>query len=356
MCLYPQLIKNPKYKDTIKNGGIIPPVPDPRVLYVPIGCQQCKECRNKKARQWQTRLQEDIKTNTNGKFIALTFSNEWYKQLVENTNGIRALHDLPHLKGYDLDNALAKSATRLFLERYRKKYKKSLRHWLITELGHAGTQNIHLHGIIWPTQSTLDDIEKIWAYGFMWKGKLIKNKLVNYVNQKTINYIIKYVTKVDEHHKYYRSIILTSPGIGKSYLQSYNSTKNTFQHTDTNETYTTPTGHKTSLPIYWRNQLYTDEEKEKLWLQKLDKQERWINGVRLDISTKAGKQRYWQYLKTKQQESEKLGYGNGKISWEQMEYGQQLQRRYMGQSKRRKKLPGQQRNNSTSSMQKLGKP
>jgi len=37
MCLYPKLIKNPKYKPNKKNGGIVPELKDIRVLAVPIG-------------------------------------------------------------------------------------------------------------------------------------------------------------------------------------------------------------------------------------------------------------------------------------------------------------------------------
>ena len=85
MCLYPQLIKNPKYKENKKNGGRIPPVLDKRVLWVPIGCGQCMECRGQKKREWQVRLQEDIKKHTNGKFITLTFSNESIAKLATNT-------------------------------------------------------------------------------------------------------------------------------------------------------------------------------------------------------------------------------------------------------------------------------
>ena len=43
MCLYPRLIKNPKYKPNKKNGGRVPPILDSRVLAVPIGCGKCLE-------------------------------------------------------------------------------------------------------------------------------------------------------------------------------------------------------------------------------------------------------------------------------------------------------------------------
>ena len=84
MCLYPTLIRNRKYLKNKKNGGNIPPVPDQRVLWVPVGCQECIECRKQKARNWQVRLMEDIKEHKNGKFITLTFSNKSYKELYED--------------------------------------------------------------------------------------------------------------------------------------------------------------------------------------------------------------------------------------------------------------------------------
>ena len=69
MCLYPQLIKNPKYKATKKNGYKAPLIKDdngnylidPRTLYVPVGCGNCIECRKQKARQWQVRINEEQK-------------------------------------------------------------------------------------------------------------------------------------------------------------------------------------------------------------------------------------------------------------------------------------------------------
>ena len=81
MCYYSQLIKNPKYTPTKKNGGVVPYMEDKRVAVVPIGRGECKECRKAKQREWQVRLKEDIKHNTNGKFITLTFSNEWIAKI-----------------------------------------------------------------------------------------------------------------------------------------------------------------------------------------------------------------------------------------------------------------------------------
>ena len=209
MCLYPKLIKNRKYMANKKNGGVIPPVTDLRVLQVPVGCGKCMECRKQKTRQWQVRLSEDIRTNRNGKFVTYTFSDE-------------ALNDLenlvPELTGYERDNEVCKIAIRRYTERWRKKYKKTLRHWLVTELGTNKTERVHLHGIVWTDNK--EDIVKIWQYGGVYIG--------NYVGEKTINYIVKYLNKTDISHKEYTPKMFVSQGIGKNYLNRKDSEQNKY--------------------------------------------------------------------------------------------------------------------------------
>lgn len=306
MCLYPTIIKNPKYKKNKKNGGEIPAVSDKRVLYVPIGCQKCMECRKQKKREWQIRLLEDIKTNKNGHFITLTFSNESITELSK---------EIPkELEGYDIDNAIATLAMRRFLERWRKEYKKSVRHWMVTELGHKNTEHLHMHGIIWTDEKT-EQIRKHWKYGYIWDGY---EKKRTYVNDATVNYITKYIHKVDKIHKEYKSIILTSPGIGGNYTNTINSRNNKFKEGETDETYRTRSGHKIAMPIYWRNKIYSEKEREELWIQKLDKNERWINGERIDISQ--GEEEYYKVLEWHRIRNKTLGYGSTEQTWEQSEY------------------------------------
>jgi len=323
MCLFPRLIRNPKYRVNKKNKGVVPIAKDQRVLFVPIGCGMCMECLKKKANQWKVRLSEDIKRNEGAKFITLTFSNESYAKLVD-----AVLSKKGDMEGYALDNAVAKIGVRRFLERWRKKYKKSIRHWLITELGHQGTENIHLHGLLWTND--LQEVEKIWGYGWIWKGKRKGGKLVNYVSTKTINYITKYVTKVDLIHKYYKPIILTSPGIGKGYTKGHNAKLNKYKKGgDTKETYTHNNGFQTSLPIYYRNKLYTEEEREQLWLEKLDKQQRWVNGIKIDVSQ--GEEGYESAVKEARKLNKELGFGDP-YNWDAIEY--ERQRRQLKQIQR----------------------
>lgn len=312
MCLYPKIIKNPKYKKNKKNGGIIPAISDERVLYVPIGCGNCIECCKQKARSWQVRLLEDLKENKNGIFVTLTFNNESIKNLWTE------IRKETSLEGYNIDNAIATLAVRRFLERWRKEHKKSLRHWLVTELGHNGTENIHLHGIVY-TNEDAEKITKHWQYGYVWKGSEENGKIKNYVNERTVNYIIKYVTKKDEKHKEYKPIILTSAGIGSNYTKGMIDWKNNkYNGKETKEYYKTKAGYKIALPNYWKNKIYTEEEKEKLWIQKIEKQERWVCGERIDISN--GDEEYYKLLAYHRRINKKLGYGDDEKNWDRIKY------------------------------------
>lgn len=285
---------NRRYLPSKKNNGIIPPVRDRRHLWVAVGCGKCIECMNQRKRQWQIRMLEEIKTRTDGKFVTLTFSSESIEALAKDAKTEEA-------------NTIAKLAVRRFLERWRKKYNVSVRHWLVTELGHTGTERLHLHGVIF----TDEDIEERWQYGWVYIGE--------YVNEKTINYITKYVTKTDLDHPNYVPIVLCSPGIGRNYIQSSNAKNNQFKGKDTKETYRLNNGARIGLPTYYRNKLYTDEEREELWSNLLDKQERWVLGEKIDVSTIEGAIQYERALKWAQKQNRKLGYLDPK-TWKKVKY------------------------------------
>lgn len=72
------------------------------------------------------------------------------------------------------------------------------------------------------------------------------------------------------------------------------------------------------MPIYWRNKLYTETERERLWIHKLDKEERWICGERIDISK--GEEEYYRVLQHHREKSKILGYGDGGRDWTRKKY------------------------------------
>lgn len=314
MCLYPVLGRNKKYEANAKNGGDIPAVSDVRVLYVPRGCGNCIECMKKRGREWQLRLLEDIKVNTNGKFITLTFSDESILELTEQ-KPTKNWPSLKGLEGYELDNEIAIRATRLWLERWRKINGKSIRHFMVTELGHEGTKNIHLHGIVW-TNRGIEAVRRTWKYGYVYP-RTKEERRINYVSERSVNYIIKYITKKDADNKTYKSRILTSPGIGSEYTKSFNATKNKYDGAKTETTYKTSTGHRVCLPTYWRNKLYNEKERENLWLYTLDKEERWVCGERVSANEE---ETYNKTVAWYRKINEELGYGTRKVDEELKRY------------------------------------
>lgn len=307
MCLYPRLMRNPRYRPNKSNEGIPPWADDYRKLVVPVGCGKCIECRKQKARDWQIRLYEEIKVS-NGIFVTLTFNEARFEELnreIEEISG-QAIQDV---------NIIPTLAVRRFNERWRKTEKKAIRHWLVTELGHEGTERIHLHGLLFTDKPT-EFIEKKWSYGYIWVG--------SYVNESTINYITKYVTKVDKDHKTYVPKILCSPGIGAGYLDTFNAKQNVFQGAETREAYVTRQGLRLNMPQYYRNKLYSEEEREMLWMQKLDKEERWVLGEK--ISVKDGEEEYFNVLEVAREKNKRLGYGDNSKEWKKNNYTEQLKK------------------------------
>ena len=85
-------------------------------------------------------------------------------------------------------------------------------------------------------------------------------------------------------HSLYKPKILTSKGIGATYIKHGLNNRNKYREQKTIETYKTQTGHETALPTYYRNHTYTDDEKEKLWLQKIESDTRYIGKQKFKIT------------------------------------------------------------------------
>lgn len=307
MCLYPKLILNRKYLPNKKNGGIAPKCPDERLRYVTAACGKCYECRKQKSRAWLVRMQEELRHDKNAIFVTLTFEDKWYQEISKKYN----------IKG---DNNIATIAMRLWLERIRKKTGKSIKHWCITELGGNATERIHIHGILWG-KDIASLTRETWNYGYIYIGK--------YVNEKTINYITKYMYKKDEKHPNFTGKVLCSSGIGKGYLNRTDAINNKFKGENTREYYRLKNGTKLNLPIYYKNKIYTDKERELLWIQKLNKGEVYVMGVKLDINNQ---EEYKKTLEYYQKHCQRI-HGDNPEEWEEQKYINRLEKQRLAVSK-----------------------
>lgn len=93
----------------------------------------------------------------------------------------------------------------------------------------------------------------------------------DFCNEQTINYVIKYVLKIDTDHKTFDPLIMCSAGIGKNFVDKF-STKLLYRYRPRNspEYYMLKDGNKVALPIYYRNKLYSQNERDLLWTERLD--------------------------------------------------------------------------------------
>lgn len=301
MCLYPRFIKNKKYLPNKKNNYNPPECTDKRLLLVPIGCGNCIECREQKAREWRIRLAKEIEQHKYKYFVTLTFSPEKLEKLTKELHITEC-------------NAVAAIAVRRFCERWRKTHKVSIKHWLITELGQESTERIHLHGILFPQEElTNETLARYWKYGNCDTGE--------YVNMRTINYIVKYVTKIDNTHKNFKAQIFCSAGLGKAYLKEfYTHEKHKYRPHKTQEFLLLPNNTKVNLPIYYRNHIFNESTREQLWKDRLDKNIIYVRGIPCKVTNEEEQRKYMRLLREQQRLNEEIGYGTDGNEWKAQDY------------------------------------
>lgn len=258
MCLNPRIMKNRRYTPTKKNGGVVPEAMDERLKGVEIPCGYCAECVRKARKGWEQRLREEAVNNGYGWFVTLSISEE-------------AMDELEGIAGSKEANAVAKVAVRRFTERWRKRTKKGLRHWLVCELGTQRTERLHLHGILWVGEGEVKEIGEKWRYGNVWVSKAR--------GDVTCAYITKYMSKPDPKHPGFRGRTFVSKKIGWDYMKSERARMNRFKGGETSTRYYSRGGRKGYLCAYYRRRMYSDEQREVLRLKQLDEPEVTVCGT-----------------------------------------------------------------------------
>lgn len=139
--------------------------------------------QEEKRREWRIRNYEQLKETPTAVFFTGTVSPQRYKHICKQYG---------YKDDGSQDNEIITKIQRLFLERIRKEKGYSIKHWCVTEKGHTNTRRIHIHGLYYAThgetkwQLTKTLFEN-WIDGYKFYG--------SYVNEKTINYVSKYMTK-----------------------------------------------------------------------------------------------------------------------------------------------------------------
>lgn len=289
MCIYTTKILNKRFLPTKKNYWRPPVCTDERLRYIEIECGHCRECLKKKGREWRIRNYEQLKETPTAVYFTGTFTDKRIEILS---------------KRYNIDtnnvNEIATKEIRLFLERIRKiNNGKSVKHWIVTEKGHTNTRRIHVHGIFYAEngqtkQSLTWMLKNNWIAGYCYNGK--------YVNERTINYISKYLTKLDEDNRDFVGKVLCSKGLGASYVER-NKKRFEWKGEETKTYYHARNGANIAMPRYYKIKAFTEEQRELLWIYRENSGEKYVNGFKIIVKTEEDLN---YYLKLKEEQKFKI--------------------------------------------------
>lgn len=201
------------------------------VLYVP--CGRCMDCRLARARTWALRIMHEVKSHEDSCFVTLTYADE-------------------HLPKW---GTLVKRHAQDFFRNLRREVGKPVRYFLGGEYGDRGMRP-HYHICLFGC--SIHDrpaIEKAWPWGFVHIGNLTFDSAA-YV----ACYTLKKLTgpRADEYVQRgvipEFSLMSRKPGIGAGYCESNRKFLKENVCCIVN-------GHKTGLPRFYRDKLFTEDEK-----------------------------------------------------------------------------------------------
>ena len=133
--------------------------------------------------------------------------------------------------------------------------------------------------------------QKIWTDQEREALRIIKEeKQIKYYNKtpikvETIEQYREYVTKKDEDNPEFNGKIFTSKKIGASYINKNTLDRHKYQDRFTEETYRTESGIKVALPTYYKQKIWTDQEREALRIIKEEKQVKYYNKTPIKVET-----------------------------------------------------------------------
>lgn len=215
----------------------------------PVPCGKCSLCRKRKASAWSFRLMQEYKNADNGYFITLTYDSNDLTNITITDKGFMAL-DRRHVQGFIKRLRTAHSRLRKEVKRF-----KSIRYYAAGEYG-GKTGRPHYHIIIFNIHKDL--VEREWRRGGVHIGGL---------SEASVGYTLKYISKQSQIPKHKnddrpKEFSLMSKGLGKGYLS--NDIVQWHKADLLNRMYVNIAGgKKATMARYYKDRLYTQDEREK---------------------------------------------------------------------------------------------
>jgi len=225
-CLTPYYVKNNRYG-----------IDAEQVSKIPVPCGRCPTCIERRTNQWVLRLTEHEKVSRSSLFITLTYSTD---HVPITNNGFLTL---------------SKTDVQKFFKRLRKHHKGDpIKYYLVGEYG-TSTRRPHYHAIIFNV--SMDAITKAWQMGETHSGQLTTN---------SIAYTCKYMAKQTVHRKKHGrddrlpEFSLCSKKLGLTYVDK----RGDWHKDDLERNYAVmPGGVKVPLPRYYKERLYSEDQRKK---------------------------------------------------------------------------------------------
>lgn len=227
-----------------------------------VPCSKCPSCIRRRASSWTFRLMQEEKRSTSAKFVTLTYNTD---KVPISPNGFMTL------KKSDLQN---------FFKRLRKTSNEKIKYYAVGEYG-ENKERPHYHFIIFNAKEI--DIYNAWILDSQKIGEIHFGT----VNEASIGYTLKYMDKEKKIPKHQRDdrqkeFAIMSKGLGENYLTD--NMVNWHKNDIDNRMYVNiEQNKKIAMPRYYKQRIYTDEQRKKIAWFNQEKYEQQEEKLKLEL-------------------------------------------------------------------------
>ena len=218
----------------------------------PTPCGKCGACLGNRRIEWSFRLAEELRHSRSAFFLTLTYREEM----------------LPvSKKGYP---TLVKKDFQDFMKRFRKSDhdntgESRIRHYSVGEYG-SKTNRPHYHSIIYnASKETIENVQEDWRkkgidIGMVHVGS-VSGATIHYVTKYHVNYRNDYDPWQEKRQKEF-ALMSRKPGIGYQYIETIGR-----WHQNNNAMYVINNGFKQRMPRFYKDKVFSDQEKAEILLE-----------------------------------------------------------------------------------------
>ena len=226
-----------------------------------VPCGKCPNCLKRRASAWSVRLMQEEKVSKSAYFITLTYNSD---SVPITRNGYLSI---------------CKEHLQKWLKRVRYRHGEGhwpLKYYAVGEYG-GNLKRPHYHVILFNADLKLlfDKSQRLVLDAYGMDGKVCVNSLdwhdghvtVGCVTGASVGYTLKYISKPYKNFQLnddrVKPFSLMSKGLGLSYLE--NPENWMWHHADLeNRMYMNVDGKKCTMPRYYKERLYSDEERKRI--------------------------------------------------------------------------------------------